>query len=112
LRHGLRSLARVPGFAALVVITLALGIGANTAMFTFVNQVLIEQLPLPQPDSLVQIQEQHSRLTNLTGATFNDLQQRSQSFSAIAAYRVFSRNLCDIRQTSVPLQVDTAYVTP
>src|SRR4051794_15473256 len=110
-RHALRSLARVPSFSLLVIITLALGIGANTAMFTVVDQVLLQKLPLPDPDSLLRIRESHNRPMNVTGATFRDLHERARSFSAFFAYRVFSRNLSDIRQVSPPQQIDTAYVS-
>jgi putative ABC transport system permease protein len=52
LRHGLRRVLSTPGFAAIAILTLALGIGANVAIFTVVNAVLIRPLPLPSPDRL------------------------------------------------------------
>jgi hypothetical protein len=54
-KHALRVLRRSPGFAATVVLTLGLGIGANTAIFSVVNGVMLRDLPFPEPDRLVNI---------------------------------------------------------
>ena len=59
-RVGLRLLASRPGFAAVALITLALGIGANTAVFSVVNSVLLRPLPYPDSDGLLRVSEQRS----------------------------------------------------
>ena len=61
LRHAFRFLLRNPGFAAAAVATLALGLGANSAMFTVVREVLLRRLPYPEPDRLVKLWEYYGR---------------------------------------------------
>jgi hypothetical protein len=60
-RGALRSMGRYPGFTALVIVTLALGIGANTAIFSVVDAVLVQELPYPDPDRLVMVFEKRVR---------------------------------------------------
>jgi predicted permease len=90
LRYGVRMLVKSPGFTAIAVLTLALGIGANTAIFSVVNAVLVEPLPYSAPDRLVQFWETNpmKRWTEATVAPANlfDWQDRNRSFEDIAAY--------------------------
>ncbi|HSR41087.1 MAG TPA: ABC transporter permease, partial [Longimicrobiales bacterium] len=90
LRHALRTLVRNRGFTAVVVLTLAVGIGATTAIFTVVNGVLLRPLPFPEPDRLV-IVWQNDRATGTTReaastADYWDFRERSRSFSELAMY--------------------------
>src|SRR5882724_11709069 len=88
LRFGLRTLRKSPGFTAIAVLTLALGIGANTEIFTIVNSVVLKPLPYPQPDRLVKLFETQlsdGTVGTVAPANFFDWRQQSQSFENIAA---------------------------
>jgi putative ABC transport system permease protein len=89
-RYGLRMLAKSRGFSAVVVLTLALGIGANTAIFSVVSAVLLRPLPFPEPDGLVDLLRVDSRTGEKSRAQsypdFADLRAQSTSFEAVAAY--------------------------
>jgi predicted permease len=92
LRYGLRMLTRSPGFTATAVLTLALGIGANTALFSVVNGVLLNPLAYPNSDQLVAIYEKYEKLAGFESApieylNFLDWQRDSRSFASMAAYR-------------------------
>lgn len=87
--YAVRMLRKNPGFAAAAVITLALGIGANTAIFSVCNAVLFKPLPYAEPDRLVTLSErQHDgKLGNVAPANFVDWRDANRSFSGMAAVR-------------------------
>src|SRR2546426_1523583 len=95
IRLGVRTLRKNPGFTTVVVLTLALGIGANTAIFSVINSVLLQALPYHDPDSLVMVWENNSQHPNphntVSPPNFLDWQTRSTVFSSMA-YIVDVRN--------------------
>jgi predicted permease len=98
--YAVRALRRTPGFAAAAIATLALGIGANTAIFSIVNGALLNPLPYSNPDRLVSL---YSRTANHPRATssypnFLDWVRDSQSFSELAAFRPDDLNLTGLGQ--------------
>ncbi len=90
LRFAARGLGRSPAFAAVAVLTLTLGIGANTAIFSVVNGVLLEPLPYPEPDRLVRVREvapEGFTLGRVAYLTYTDWRENAESFSHLAAYQ-------------------------
>ncbi|HZU22946.1 MAG TPA: ABC transporter permease [Terriglobales bacterium] len=89
LRFAARSFRKTPGFVLIGVIALALGIGANTAMFSIVNGVLLRPVPYPHADRLLKLYSSmpQFRESSISYPNFLDWQRRSQSFDALAAFR-------------------------
>ncbi len=89
IRYALRSLAKAPGFTAVVLLTLALGIGANTAIFSVVNAVLLRPLPYHQPERMAVVRETYGEglKGTVSGPNFVDWRTRNRSFEHLAAYR-------------------------
>jgi putative ABC transport system permease protein len=90
-RYAIRALLKSPGFTSVAVLTLALGIGANTAIFSVCDAMLLRALPYPDSDRLVALRSSHSSPTPDTGLAspldLADWQARTTSFDAIAGYR-------------------------
>lgn len=113
LRFCLRTLGKAPGFTAVVILTLALGIGANTAIFSIVDAVLLRPLPFPEPDRLVKI------VSNAPGAGLHDfgtsepelrdLQGRRDIFESVSAVWPVS---ADVTGGSQPERVELVVVSP
>ncbi len=116
LRCSVRSLAKAPGLAATVVLTLALGIGANTAIFSVVNGLLLDTVPFESPDELVFLSERQRQYPSMSVSypTFLDWQERQRSFAAVAAHRYAEFNLAgrDEPQVLTVLQASATQILP
>src|SRR5215467_7958858 len=110
IRFATRNLLRQPGFTAIAVLTLALGIGINAALFSVVNGVLLNPLPFPDPDQLVVFDQ--SKPNFETGAVpypnFLDLRKENQTFSAMMISRSAAFSLIG---TGEPERVNGRYVS-
>ncbi|MDQ3171658.1 MAG: ABC transporter permease [Acidobacteriota bacterium] len=96
IRYGLRGLARNPGFTAVAMISLALGIGFNTAIFTLVNAVLLRPLPIAQPDRLLAIYSNEKdgyRYATASLLDHRDLSDRTQTLSGLAGHSMMFASL-------------------
>jgi predicted permease len=116
LRYGLRLLRKSPAFTFIAVLTLALGIGANTAIFTVVNGVLLRPLPYPEPDRLVKLfnpaEGGFTRIGEFSPQDFDDLARDSKSYSAIASYEFIpGQTGMNLTGEGEPLRLSVAYVS-
>ena len=112
IRFGARMLMKNPGFTLIAVLTLALGIGANTAIFSVVNAVLLRPLPYPQPQQIVTLNETllgKNWQGSASGPNFLDWHAQNQSFSALAAYYTNGFNLTG---TGEAQRIPSAFITP
>jgi putative ABC transport system permease protein len=113
IRYGFRMLAKNPAFTAIAVLTLALGIGANTAVFSVVNGVLLRPLPFPEPGRLVWMQSASLGASDWSGGPlsppdFKDIREQSKSFDHLVA---FIQNPATLSGTGEPERVPGAVVT-
>ncbi len=111
LRYAARTLARSRGVTLLVVLTLALGIGATTAIFSVVYSVLLRPLPYSNPDRIMAVFEVTSkgRPSRLADPNFDDFRDQSRSFQAMAKY---SDGIASVSGASQPTRTTVAAVTP
>jgi len=108
-RYGFRMLAKNPGFTTVAVMTLALGIGANTAIFSVVNAVLLRPLAMEDPSRVVYMQEQWKGIfPGLSVGNFADVQRQSTSFTELCASNNASFNLAT---SEAPERVQGEYAT-
>src|ERR1700681_4660943 len=91
LRYAARTFHRSPGFLVLTVLTIAIGVGANAAIFSIVNAILLRPLPFDRADDLVLVTEANRQTRQSNGdaspANFLDWRARNHSFTAMAAFR-------------------------
>ncbi|HET6978698.1 MAG TPA: ABC transporter permease [Pyrinomonadaceae bacterium] len=95
IRYGVRASLKRPGFSAIVILTLAVGIGASTAIFTVVNSVMLRRLPYRTSDRIVVIQELNpeGKRIQVTAPNFLDWRAQNTVFEQLAAFRSFNANL-------------------
>jgi predicted permease len=105
-RYGLRLLKKKPGFTVIAVLTLALGIGANTAMFSVLNTYLFRALPYPQSERLVRVfrTSPHSQFWPHSPANFMAMREKNSVFEQMAAYNGIGPNLVEEGQAAERLQ--------
>ncbi len=110
LKYGFRMLAKNPGFTAVAVVTLALGIGATVAIFSVVYGVLLRPLPYSQPDRLVELNEvnSHGGHMNFADPNFADVRASSQALDGVAEYSAW---LESVAGASEPTRTMTASVS-
>src|SRR5437016_8810564 len=113
IRYALRTFRKTPGPVAVALVALTLGIGANTAIFSVINAILIRPLPYPDPDNLVLVWgnkiDKDMHKLRLAPPDDRDLVEQNQSFDQIGAFRTQSSILIGKDQ---PERVETAAVSP
>jgi putative ABC transport system permease protein len=115
LRYALRVLAQRPGFSLVAIATLALGIGANTAIFTVVNAVLLRPLPFHDPGRLVLLVERTATVPTVTTSweNYQDWRDQSRTFEAVAAMRSFTVTMTGRHEPErLPAKMITASLLP
>ncbi|HWW86594.1 MAG TPA: ABC transporter permease, partial [Vicinamibacterales bacterium] len=112
--YSFRRLAKAPSFAAIAIVTLALGIGANTAIFSLVKAVLIVPLPYADPDRLVMLwgKIEKGATTFLSGPEVRDYGNETQTFASVAVYTSTGANLTGGNGVQTPERVVVAAVSP
>src|SRR5271170_3090552 len=108
IRFALRTMAKNRGFTLAAVLTLAIGIGATTTVFSGAYGVLLQSLPYPRPDRIVAVSQVDSkgRLGNISDPNFNDLRDQSRSFEVLAVY---NDDTIAVAGGSEPVRVGGAY---
>src|SRR3712207_3443205 len=98
-RYALRTLLKSPGFVVVAVVALALGIGANTAIFSVVKAVLLSPLPYPEPERLVWVRERHTEIPDepASAPNYNDWRTQTRSFEGMTAFANAAMTLTDER---------------
>lgn len=113
LRYALRTMAKTPGLTAVLAITLALGIGASTTIFSVVNSVVLKPLPYQEPDRLVRVYTEFVSALSLkkfwvSAPEFDDLQRECRSCEAVGAW---SKGTASLAGGDRPVRVDATYAT-
>ncbi|HLJ85466.1 MAG TPA: ABC transporter permease [Candidatus Angelobacter sp.] len=111
-RYSLRSLLRTPAYSAIVILTLAAGIGANTAFFSVVNMVLLHPFPYKEPDRVAMVWQSNLRAgprVSVSWQTFHDWRAQNHVFEEMAAFEILHSNLSRLDR---PEEISLARATP
>ncbi len=113
LRYAIRMLAKSPAFSIIAVLALGLGIGANTAIFSVVNAVLLRPLPYPQPDELIVLRESSAGFPSgsVSYPNFLDWRTGQHTFTDLALVRRDSYNFGDSGRTNAPERINGGRVS-
>src|ERR1043166_4197747 len=113
IRYAFRMIAKQPGFAALAVLAFALGIGANVAIFSVVNAVLLRPLPYPHSERLINIRERTPTFPggSVSYPNFLDWRAAQHTFTDLALFRRESYNLSSVKGGTPPERIGGARVT-
>ncbi len=115
LRYGARMFAKNPGFTLIAVITLALGIGANTAIFSVVNAVLLEPLPFHEPERLALLWQTNPKASAperpFSYPNFTDVKEQSQVFEEVGAWSAYTNTRFNLTGGTEPEQIQAALVS-
>ncbi|HEY0324308.1 MAG TPA: ABC transporter permease [Pyrinomonadaceae bacterium] len=109
-RYGARMLRKHPGFSFMAVFMLALGIGANTAIFSIVNGVLLRPLPYPEPERLDRVFQQNSSM-NRFGMSVADFQGLEKEYPKLGSIAAFSRRAVTLTGGELPEQIQATFAT-
>jgi putative ABC transport system permease protein len=116
LRYAVRTLRQAPGFALIVILTLGLGVGANAAIFSIVNAVLLRPLPYPDADRLVMVYATNPRSGSVTDVTsypeFEDWKAQNRSFDHVAAFTARRATVSNPDANTQAEMISAAQVTP
>ena len=113
IRYAVRMLLKAPGFTVIAILALALGIGANTAIFSVVHAVLLRPLPYPNPDQLLLIRERTSTFPNgsVSYPNYLDWREGQRSFTDLALVRRTNLNFANVAGDTAPERIGGAQVT-
>ena len=113
IRYAFRMLVKAPAFSVIAIVALALGIGANTAIFSVIDAVLLKPLPYPQSDRLVLLREKMPIFDtgSVSYPNFLDWRAQNRSFTDLALFRRDSMNLSSREETTPPARVAGAVMT-
>jgi len=113
LRFAVRSLAKAPGFTVLVVLTLALGVGVNTAFFSVLNGILLRPLSYDEPERVMTLWESSPQMgieqEQVSGGMYQDWRASTETFEEMAAYRYSGHVLSDVDE---PVRITSVQITP